>query len=257
MHAGDNQYPESATSIDSPILNIDPDVARDEERLDLHTHPEPMLTWSATATLLGTVAGRDWLIPPGYGLWVPGGIAHSGTVLHAGEMVTITFDPERTPLGWTEPTCFAVSTLLGELVAHLHRIATTDPSRPAAEALLFRLLAPLPAQHLHITMPSDPRARTVAEGLIAHPDDQRELTAWADEVHASVRTLSRLFRAETGLSFAVWRTQVRIRAAIPLLGRGSPVGATARAVGYRTPSAFIATFRRVTGQTPGTYLPQP
>lgn len=83
------------------------------------------------------------------------------------------------------------------------------------------------------------------------------LLSWADHVHASVRALSRLFRAETGLSFASWRTQLRIRAAIPMLADGTSVGATARAVGYYKPSAFIAMFQRVTGQTPGTYLPRP
>jgi AraC-like DNA-binding protein len=51
-----------------------------------------------------------------------------------------------------------------------------------------------------------------------------------------------------------WRTQVRIRAAIQLLGSGATVNATARAVGYRKPSAFISAFRRFTGQTPGTYI---
>jgi AraC-like DNA-binding protein len=79
---------------------------------------------------------------------------------------------------------------------------------------------------------------------------------WASQVHASVRTLSRLFRAETGLNFATWRTRVRVRAAIPILAAGTSVNATARAVGYRKSSAFIAAFHRVTGHTPGTYLPQ-
>ncbi len=214
-----------------------------------------MLTWSSTATLMGTVADRDWLIPPGYGLWVPGGIPHAGAVLHAGEMLTITFAADRCPITWTGPTCFTVGSLLGEIITYLHDLALDDQTRPAAETLMFQLLTPLPAHHIHITLPTDPRARAVAEQLIAHPDDQRELTAWADHVHASVRTLSRLFRAETGLTFAAWRAQVRIRAAVPLLAQGLPVSATARAVGYRKPSAFIATFRRVTGQTPGTYLP--
>ncbi len=40
-----------------------------------------------------------------------------------------------------------------------------------------------------------------------------------------------------------------------MLAGGMPVNAAARAVGYRKPSAFIAAFHRVTGHTPGTYLP--
>lgn len=255
-----NQYPEPANLVGpdvSPILKIDPDTALVHERLDLHAHPEPMLTWSSTATLMGTVAGRDWLIPPGYGLWVPGGTEHSGAVLHAGEIVTVTFAANRRPLGWTEPTCFAVGSLLAEIITHLHDAAPDDRSRPAAETLMFQLLSPLPAHDIRITLPTDPRARAVAEELIARPANQRELVGWADHVHTSVRTLSRLFRTETGLNFATWRTHVRVRAAIPMLANGIPVGRAARAVGYRKPSAFIAAFRRTTGQTPSTYLPRP
>ncbi|WP_438453420.1 helix-turn-helix transcriptional regulator, partial [Streptomyces asiaticus] len=71
--------------------------------------------------------------------------------------------------------------------------------------------------------------------------------------HSGVRTLSRLFLAETGLTFSQWRTRVRVRAAVGHLATGASVKTTARAVGYRKPSAFIAAFQRVTGQTPGTY----
>lgn len=258
MHIWDKKYPESANrgeAASSPILNVYPDTARSQERIDLHSHPEPMLSWSSSATLLASVAGRDWLIPPGYGLWVPGGVEHSGSVLHAGQIVTIAFAAGRNPLGWSEPTCFTVGPLLGELINYLHCIAPGDPTRMAAETLMFQLLTPLPAHHLHIAMPVDPRARQIAEYLTAHPDDQRDLDAWGDRVHASARTLSRHFHAETGLTFAAWRTNIRIRAAIPLLSNGTPVGAVARAVGYRKPSAFIAAFKRITGQTPSTYLP--
>ncbi|MGO1316398.1 MAG: hypothetical protein ACTMIR_05110, partial [Cellulomonadaceae bacterium] len=166
MRAQANQYPETANLVEpvlSPVLSIDRDTAQDHELLHLHAHPEPMLTWSSTATLIGSVAGRDWLIPPGYGLWVPGGIEHSGAVLHAGEMTTITFAADGSPLAWTEPTSFAVGSLLGEIISHLHHVAPDDPSRSPAEALMFQLLTPLPAQHIHISMPADPRARAVAE----------------------------------------------------------------------------------------------
>ena len=52
----------------------------------------------------------------------------------------------------------------------------------------------------------------------------------------------------------VWRTQVRLRAALPLLAAGLPVATVARRVGYATPSAFVAVFRKVTGVPPATYF---
>lgn len=238
----------------SPILSIEcGDLAGVEQR-PTHAHPEPVLLWTSTATVLGTIASRDWLVPPGYGLWIPGGIEHGGTVLRDGDMSIIHFAADRCPITWSQPTGVAVGPLLRELIGHLHRIGPKDPSRLLGEALLFELLTPLATHDIPVSVPTDPRVRAVAERLLADPADQRELTVWADHLHTGVRTLSRLFRAQTGLSFSAWRTQVRIRAAIHLLGKGTTVNATARAVGYRRPSAFISAFRRVTGQTPGTYL---
>ena len=239
----------------SPILSIDRGESEPYEQFETaHSHPEPMLLWTSTATVTVTIASRDWLVPPGYGLWVPGGTEHAGAVLHAGEGSVITFAADRCPITWTQPTGVSVGPLLRELIAHVHQAGPQDPSWPHAEALMFELLTPLPTHAIHVSMPADPRVRAIAERLIADPSDQRELAAWADHVHAGVRTLSRLFLSETGLSFARWRTQVRIRAAIQLLASGATVDVVARAVGYRKTSAFINAFRRATGQTPGTYI---
>jgi AraC-like DNA-binding protein len=244
-----------ASSPGSPILSIDPGESEPFERFEvMHSHPEPLLLWTSTATLSVTTASREWLVPPGYGIWIPGGTGHGVAALHFGEGSAITFAPDRCPLTWTQPTGVTVGPLLRELIAHLHRTGEQDPSRPHAEKLMFDLLIPLPIHDIHVSMPTDPRVRAIAERLIASPADQRELAAWADHVHAGVRTLSRLFHDETGLSFTEWRVQVRIRAAVQLLAAGTTVNATARAVGYRKPSAFISAFRRVTGQTPGTYI---
>jgi AraC-like DNA-binding protein len=247
--------PEPADPLFSPILSIEHgDSEMFDQLVEMHSHPEPKLLWTSTATVTVSTASRDWLVPPGFGLWIPGGIEHGGSILRAGEGSAITFARDRCPITWTEPTGVAIGPLLREITTHLMQSGPQDPTRPPAEALMFELLTPLPSHDIQVAMPTDPRVRTIAERLIAHPGDHRELAVWADQVHTSVRTLSRLFLSETGLTFARWRTQVRIRAAIQLLAGGATVDATARAVGYRKTSAFIATFRHTTGHTPGTYL---
>ncbi|MGH3171497.1 MAG: helix-turn-helix domain-containing protein, partial [Trebonia sp.] len=232
--------PSPAVPPASPILSIERGDAAGVAQLPAHAHPEPVLLWTSTATVLGTIASRDWLVPPGYGLWIPGGVEHGGTMLREGEISVIHFAAGRCPVTWTEPTGVAVGPLLRELIRHLRRAGPEDPGRLPGEALLFELLSPLPAHDIQISLPADPRVRPIAERLLAHPADQRELTAWAAHLHTGERTLSRLFRAETGLSFTAWRTHVRVRAAIQLLCSGTTVNATAHAVGYRRPSAFIS-----------------
>ncbi|MEV0405653.1 helix-turn-helix domain-containing protein [Actinoallomurus sp. NPDC050550] len=56
------------------------------------------------------------------------------------------------------------------------------------------------------------------------------------------------------MTFGRWRTQARLRSALVLLARGTPVAVVARRVGYATPSAFVAVFHRALGVSPGAYF---
>ena len=96
--------------------------------------------------------------------------------------------------------------------------------------------------------------QAVAAALLANPADGRTLAEWGRNVGASGRTLARAFLAGTGMPFGQWRRLARLQAALPQLAAGQAVGMVARHVGYETPSAFVAAFRRETGLTPAAYF---
>ncbi len=56
------------------------------------------------------------------------------------------------------------------------------------------------------------------------------------------------------MSFDAWRRQLRLQTALTWLAVGRPVTTVALDLGYDSPSAFIAMFRRALGQTPGQYF---
>jgi AraC-like DNA-binding protein len=56
------------------------------------------------------------------------------------------------------------------------------------------------------------------------------------------------------MSFGVWRQQLRLLRAPESLAANEPVTEVALALGYESPSAFIAMFRRCLGKTPGRYF---
>src|SRR5437763_839068 len=87
--------------------------------------------------------------------------------------------------------------------------------------------------------------------LWVNPADRRTLREWGREVGASERTLARAFATEAAVPFGRWRALLRLQAALSMLAAGEPVSRVAGRVGYDTPSAFVAAFRRGTGQTPG------
>jgi AraC-like DNA-binding protein len=110
---------------------------------------------------------------------------------------------------------------------------------------------------LHETRPisvpacNDARLRRVTDALLADPADPRGLDAFAEMAGASARTLARLFRRETGMSFQAWRRQLRLTEGLAALSEGETPARVAAAVSYSSGPAFGAAFRSVFGITPG------
>jgi AraC-like DNA-binding protein len=234
------------------VLRVDLDRG---QRYEEHRHEhEHQLAWASSGVLTVEIGGESWVLPPTLALWIPAGVPHATTATRPTLMQGVYFsDRSRTPR-WPGPTVVATTPLLRAMIEHLADPGLPFPARRRAEAVVVDLLVPVSVTTLHVPMPTDPRARDVAEALVEHPADPRTLRAWGARVGASPRTLSRAFVAGTAMTFTEWRTQVRLRAALGHLAVGTPVAVVAREVGYDGSSAFVAAFHRVTGRTPGSYF---
>jgi AraC-like DNA-binding protein len=169
-------------------------------------------------------------------------------------MRSLYIETNECPIDWVAPTAVAMTELFRELVDHLGLESLGASERSHAEALLVDLLQPVSVMTIDVEMPTEARAREVAQRVAHSPEDRRTLGEWGHEVGASDRTLARVFVKETGLGFGRWRTLVRIQAALGMLAAGESVTNVAYRVGYDTTSAFVAAFRRETGTTPAAYF---
>lgn len=219
-----------------------------------HSHPQHQLAWARRGVLGVAVGDTHWVLPRSRALWLPAGVVHRTGATRDAVLCSLYFAPDRCDLDWTEPTPVGVDGLLAHLFAHLADDSLPDAPRLRAEAVVLDLLRPLPATPIDVPTPADDRVRHVADALLADPADPRSLEAHARAAGVSRRTLTRLFVHDTGMTFDRWRTHVRLRAALPLLAEGRPVSRVAHTVGYATPSAFLAAFRRTVGTSPGRYL---
>ena len=208
---------------------------------------------------------RSWVVPPSRALWVGAHEPHRVQMVGAVEMRTLYLHEsiaQELPPELHGTCVLHVSPLLRELIFHLSEVAplARDSRRPK-EARLVDLLVDLfevvPQPPANLTWPTDPRARRVAEALAAEPAHEHALTDLARLAGASERTLARIFVQETGLSVGRFRRELRLRHAVRLLANGAPVMNVALDVGYDSTSAFITTFRRAFGVTPGEFFRAP
>jgi AraC-like DNA-binding protein len=219
-----------------------------------HRHRRHQLAWTAQSALTVNVGDAHWVLPPSRALWLPAGVEHRTGASRRTVLRGIYIDPGRCPVDWSEPTMVEVTPLLHELLEYLAGDDLGPAQRDRGEQLAFDLLQPVPTIPIGVRRPADDRAAMVADLLEADPADPRTLSELAIVAGVSARTLARLFLDGTGVTFGSWRTQLRLRASLPLLAAGVPLSGVAHRVGYATPSAFVAAFRREVGVSPGRYF---
>lgn len=225
--------------------------------LDWHQHLRGQLFCIESGLIRIHTDRGSWLLPPQRVGWLPPGLRHkvtlSGVLSGWGVMLT----PAASHALPDRPCVMGVNEFLRALVRRAATWSAADHLTPEQERVVAVLLDEIrQARHepLHLPMPSDVRALRIASHLIEQPDDATTLHALAAGAGLSERTARRLFAAETGMSFTQWRQQVRLMLALERLARNDAVADVAEALGYATPSNFIAMFRRAFGEPPARYF---
>jgi hypothetical protein len=221
----------------------------DRSRLDRHTHPWAQLVYAASGVMVVSTPDASWIVPPTRAIWVPGGVPHEILMRGSVAMRTLYLAPSEADARLSACRAIEVAPLLRELILHIVRqgmLEVDNPAHARLEALLLDLLAAGETAPLELPLPRDPRARAFAERLMAQPGDPAALADLARGSGASLRTLQRLFLAETGLPLESWRGPVTA-AALDAEGaseRGEVAGRlteSSRALARRlTPSSSVA-----------------
>ena len=226
-----------------------------QTQIEWHDHDCHQLLYPTSGVMSTITDAGTWTVPPHRAIWLPVGCPHRNVGHGTVELCSVLLPAASSPLDTGRPTLLAVSPLLREVIRAL--TATPPPSdgeRDRLEAVVFDQLRPSPSAAAHLLpQPHDDRLTAIAAALRREPGDARTLAEFGRAVGASERTLSRLFRADTGMSFPQWRAQLRLQAALIDLTGSIPVADTAYRCGYSTASAFIAAFRHAFGITPGAY----
>ena len=222
-----------------------------------HYHPEDQLVFASTGVMTVRTRQGIWVVPPLRAVWIPAETPHSIAIHGPVSMRTLYFLPRLVRA--LPAKCFVmnVSPLLAELILHACKFSRLNKSFPVQKRIIEILVDQLEASRsvpLQLPHPSDSRAIRIVQALLADPAEQRTLEKLCKDCGASKRTIERLFLAETKMTFGKWRQQLRLLHAMQRLASGEKVIGAALDAGYRSPSAFIAMFRKQLGTTPVQYF---
>ena len=219
----------------------------------MHAHPRAQLMYAVSGVMRIDTSDSSFIVPPSRALFLPADAMHSVRMDGPVAMRELFLREDAATRIAKRTAVIAVSPLLREVILaacaeplqwdvdgrghHLTELALDEIVRAAS----------LP---LGLPIPRDLRLRRIISVLRARPSDPRGLEELGAMAGASSRTLARLFRTETGLSFRQWRQQARMIEAMNALLTGSSPARSAAIAGYASLPAFGAAFHSLFGMTP-------
>ena len=217
-----------------------------------HSHPRAQLLYATAGLTLVRAEDGTWVLPARHALWIPPRLSHEVRMHGAVSMCSAYIAPEAVgvlPIGCR---VLEVSSLLASALEALSAepMLYDEAGRGGhLAALILDEIARAPETALTLPLPRDPRLRRICDALRKDPALDIDLDGWAERAGASRRTLTRRFRAETGLSFGDWRTRLRVLRAMTMASDGALPRQIVRAVGYPDQRALRTAARRVLGRT--------
>jgi AraC-like DNA-binding protein len=225
--------------------------------LPAHSHRHAQLVYGVSGIMMVATEQGRWIVPPDRAVWIPGGIRHDLRMVTAVTTVTLWVDPLAAEGLSGSCQVVEISALMRSLLTAAIDIEPEyDRSGRAGliMSLLLHELEILPALPLCLKFPQHEKLADRCRAFLLEPRPHDTIEIWSDALGMSRRTFTRLFRRETGLSFAAWRQQACLFASLPRLAAAEPITRIALDLGYESPAAFTTMFKRLQGVPPSLYF---
>lgn len=221
-----------------------------------HAHRKGQLILSLHGAVSCEVENALWLVPPGHAVWIPGDTPHSCRVTQNARTCFLFIEPDAAAM--PESCCtIAITPLIRELILFLadqEQAYSADGKTARLADVLLDQIPDAPVEVLHLPVSPHPKIRYMTEALFKDPGDRKTLQQWAIRLATSERSLARLVKSATGMSFGRWRQQLHLMIALSHLAEGNSVQNVAGILGYDSVSAFITMFRKALGKSPTQYF---
>jgi AraC-like DNA-binding protein/mannose-6-phosphate isomerase-like protein (cupin superfamily) len=221
-----------------------------------HSHPRFQLVYAVRGVMTVDTKEATWVVPPQRAVWMPPNTAHRLLTSSAVQLRTLYI--RRDAAAHMPEGCevLEVTPLLRELILRATELPVEYDQQGQAGRMMRLLLdelGALPRLPYNLPMPRTAPLEKICGRLVQAPGDPATLAQIAKREHLSARTLARHFRRQTGMSFAAWRRRARLLRALSWIAEGRPILEVALDLGYESPSAFSAMFRRELGAPPSCF----
>lgn len=245
-----------ADSIQKKVIGIASDMVMHDSGFHFHT-TKTQLLYAPSGCMTVTTSDRQFVLPPFRMLWIPANAVHRVNFRNIVAYRSVYFDES-----YSEKYMKAglkvlhVNSLLKEIIERIcfWEWLELDNDQTNLLKVFWDEMSKSPEEKLELKIPQDRRFKKLSEEWTLRDAMPLMLKDLAEKAGAVEKTISRIFKKETGLSYQEWRQQWRLQRSIELLVEGNSIGEVSHILDFSSDSAFIDFFKKQTGSTPLQYL---
>ena len=241
----DAHYP----ALDWPVIAVAKEF-QPLTRTGKHSHERAQLLFAVKGMMVANTTAGTWLVPRGYALWMPANLIHDVSMHGEVSMRTAYVRAAEAAQLSTECRVLKVGSLLEAALTEIAGEILGLHGTERVDHLIWLVLDEInraPSTAFALPLPEDVRLAGVARALITDPGSTRTIDQWCDSTGISRRTMTRLFRFQTGTSFGDWRRRLRLLSAAARVADGEPLAKVAASLDYGNIAAFRTMARRYFG----------
>ncbi|MBD1569380.1 MULTISPECIES: helix-turn-helix domain-containing protein [Aliivibrio] len=244
-----------ADKLPADVIGIAADVGRHDS--GMHYHQKGQLLYAPEGCMSFALSHSMCVLPPTKAVWIPANTPHRAFMTNVVAYRSLYFDCDK----FSCPEDIVMIEVDELLRALINKMAMWPWDKPKSEtlhttALFWESFYEAHQQPFSLPLPTEKRLITFSE-QVQKPDFLApDLQTLSKKIGASSKTITRLFKKETGMSYQEWKQQWRVLKSIELLCENTQVSDVAFQLDFSSDSAFISFFKKQVGQTPLVFIKQ-
>ena len=226
-------------------------------RIEAQVLDHPVFIYSNDGVVAVIIECGRYLLPPKQAIWLSAKTPFQIIATTQAQLSYFFFKNYEEDLVLEATKLLRVNTFLNQLILEaidLHQ----QENQPQSYHLILQIILERigEAEGIALLLPAvkDQRLIAMTSRQQKFPALKTDLVGWGKFVNASPRTLSRVFKKETGLTYSEWKQMLAIHIAIIELYLGESIAVIAKNLGYESSSAFIFMFKKQMKVTPSHFF---
>lgn len=219
--------------------------------MEPHSHLFGQISYTLEGVLYIQAENKVYIVPPNMAIYLPPKIVHQNKTHKKVIITTLYISNKFKKIFFNQVRLINITELIKNIITKINLMTKAELHQSKGRRLISILLDEIfmsePVSYTELVVTDNLLIKKVYDIFYKAKNEYPSVEQTAQLIHVSSRTLLRVFKKETGMSFIIWKQRFLFLKAIELLQKYRSTSLVAYHLGYKSDSAFISMFKKMSG----------